>query len=113
MKLTATVTALRTNGRMEITIVTSATGLEQCIVADNGDSWTLDDELVVLVMTKGETDALYRNFQGYRSIEGNAITDRIFAQLRPDEPPPFMEPSPDAQDAWARRHCVQPDEVKA
>lgn len=95
MKLTAKVTALRTNGRMEITIVTSATGLEQCITADN-DGYSLDQELVLLVLTKEQAAAAVEDVDalvvGIAQAEGCPALMSLADQLRPDEPVPFMHP---------------------
>lgn len=91
MKLQATVTALRTNGRAEITIVTSATGLEQCIVADNGEDWALDDELVLLVLTKEQAVRIVGHIDALTQADFSTAPLRGMAdQLRPDEPPPFL-----------------------
>ena len=99
MKLQAKVTGLRTGGRMEITIVTSATGLEQAITADNDEGLALDEPLTVLVIRQSDAALLYqvmteRNF-------GEAVIDELAQdladQLRPDPPVPFLE-SPDTAD---------------
>ena len=100
MKLQAKVTGLRTGGRMEITIVTSATGLEQAITADN-DGYALDDELVVLVLTKEQEANLYRVLTR-PMVQWDALeivtVDTLADQLRPDPPPPFMVDDADTQE---------------
>lgn len=91
MKLNAKVTALRTNGRMELTVVTSASGLEQCITADNPDGYTLDESLVVLVFNKFSANRLFKDLETHRDGTGLLTSLETLAdQLRPDEPPPFM-----------------------
>lgn len=93
MKLNAKVTSLRTGGRMELTIVTSASGLEQVITADNG-GYALDDEVVVLVLTKEQAaQALWdMNDSGVIASHYPGATT-LADQLRPDAPPPWEQSS--------------------
>lgn len=102
MKLQARVTSLRTGGRMEITIVTSATGLEQAITADNGEGYALDEPLVVLVMRQGDSDLLYQAVteRNFGDVLVDELAHDLADQLRPDAPPPFLDADADSPQLW-------------
>lgn len=103
MKLDAKVTALRTNGRMELTITTSATGLEQVITMDNTDGYAMDEEVVVLTLRPHQTPALF-DVLNYLDNEKGLLPASLMSlrdQLRPDNPPrlPPQEPAPQSDTA--------------
>lgn len=95
MKLTATVDNIRSAR-------TSQTGKEQAVVKvkdiwhnvdgvylNNEEGWALDEELVLIVLTKEQAADIYMRLGQAGDLLDKPLIP-LRDQLRPDEPPPFL-----------------------
>jgi hypothetical protein len=92
MKLSATITELISGSEYDDSrrrIKLKVEGADSCfrsLIVPNG-GLTLDDELVLLVLTKADAYALSGTLDGLqRAGQRNAIVDKVADQLRPDPP---------------------------
>lgn len=90
MKLTAKVTGLERDKERGVLITGNIEGGGYFFKVANPDNLALDDELVLLILTKEQaaaaTDELHRS--GARLQPTLRL---VYDQLRPDAPPPFLD----------------------
>ena len=92
MKLTATVIELisgsnYTNKQPRVKLkVAEADSCFRTFIVPNGDGLGLDDEVVMLVLTKGRAASVFEFADKYDSAAATLLAD----QLRPDPPVPFL-----------------------